>query len=96
MSSNRCAQNSVLLTFWLTKPEDAPAGKQAVHSRLLTSNACIQTPFSEFGSDAADPSVATERDFAKLRRREEKEEKAQRAAFAEYQVIHATMSMSTD
>lgn len=44
-----------------------------------------QTPFNEFGSDAADPSVATERDFAKLRRREEKEEKQQRAAFAQYQ-----------
>mmetsp|Transcript_19452 Transcript_19452/g.58771 ORF Transcript_19452/g.58771 Transcript_19452/m.58771 type:complete len:828 (+) Transcript_19452:417-2900(+) len=62
---------------------------------ILKGRHLIQTPFSEFGSDAADPSVATERDFAKLRRREEKEEKAQRAAFAEYQA-QAMQSVAGD
>lgn len=64
--------------------------EQAVHhSEQLTGRHLIQTPFNEFGADAADPSVATERDFAKIRAREEKEEKAQRAAFAKFQVICA-------
>ncbi len=53
---------------------------------ILKGRHLIQTPFSEFGSDAADPSVATERDFAKIRAREEKEERAQRTAFAKFQV----------
>jgi hypothetical protein len=43
---------------------------------------------SEFGSDAADPSVATEKDFAKIRAREEKQERVQRAAFSKFQVSH--------
>ncbi len=67
--------------FWYQRMRSAVAPHERAGGLL-----CLQTPFSEFGSDAADPSVATERDFAKLRRREEKEERAQRAAFAEYQV----------
>lgn len=46
----------------------------------------IQTPFDEFGADAADPSVMTERDAVKLAKRAEKEERAQRSAFAAHQV----------
>lgn len=62
------------------------SAEQVVHPNdVLKGRHLIQTPFDEFGSDAADPSVATKRDFVKLRRREEKEEKLQRAAFEEYQ-----------
>jgi hypothetical protein len=52
----------------------------------------VQTPFNEFGADAADPSVMTERDAAKLAKRAEKEEKAQRAAFAAFQVCRMKTS----
>ena len=45
-----------------------------------------QTPFKDFGADEADPSVMTERDVQKLAKRAEKEEMAQRAAFAAFQV----------
>ena len=45
-----------------------------------------QTSFHDFGNDAADPSVMTERDVQKLAKRAEKDEKAQRAAFAAFQV----------
>ena len=56
------------------------------HSERFSGRHLIQTPFDEFGADAADPSVMTERDVAKLAKRAEKDEKAQRAAFAVYQV----------
>ena len=65
----------------------------AVHaSERLTGRHLIQTPFDEFGADAADPSVMTERDAVKLAKRAEKEEKAQRAAFAAHQVCPSPSS----
>lgn len=68
----------------------------AVHaSERFTGRHLIQTPFDEFGADAADPSVMTERDAVKLAKRAEKEEKVQRAAFAAHQVPSQTVINTT-
>ena len=62
------------------RPEASVHASERLRGRHL-----IQTPFDEFGADAADPSVMTERDAVKLAKRAEKEEKNQRAAFAAHQ-----------
>jgi hypothetical protein len=62
------------------------ADEASVHfSEALSGRHLIQTPFKEFEGDGIE-TVASDKDFAKLRRRAEKEERSARAALASHQV----------